>query len=89
MNKIILSILILVFSVNAYATIPPGYDSLFSWINQIATDISAINTKLQNYHDDWASLPAGVKSGIKTRAINKIDEAIQRLTDVKTDINAL
>ena len=89
MKRLFLILLLSIFLITpTYAVIPQGYD-MFTWFNQIVGDLSLTNMKLQTYYEDWASLPTAVKTGIKSRVINKIDEAITRLTDLKTDVNAI
>ena len=70
------------------AAIPSGF-TIFSWFNQILTDLNVANTKMEMFYDEWASLPPAIKTAIKNRVKNKIDEAITRLTDLKADIDAL
>lgn len=68
--------------------VPEGY-TLYSWFNQIVGDLNNTNAKLDVYVQDWASLPAGFKTAVKTRVAADIDTAIARLTALKADINSV
>ena len=60
-------------------------DSLVGVIN----DLNELSHKIAVYRDDWASLPVAVKTALKQRAATLIDEQIQVLNNIKTEIGAL
>lgn len=68
--------------------IPNGY-TLLSWFYQIVGELNTVTDKLRVYTTDWPDLPSPVKAGIKTRTLADIDTAITRLTELKTDIEAI
>lgn len=57
--------------------------------NEIICAINDIAYKIMVYHEDWASLPAGVKTAIKAQTVAKIQEQTTALQDLIDTINGL
>lgn len=59
--------------------------------NELNEQVSLLNArvqKLSNYLEDWANLPAAVKTGVKAATNARIDTTITQLTALKTEIDA-
>lgn len=70
--------------------IPPEFNgNLFLWINDAATRVSALNTKITVYYSDWGSLPAGVKSGLKTYAAGEFNSISVEISDIASHVAGL
>lgn len=64
-------------------------EQLIVEINKNVADLNASLQKLSNYLEDWSSLPASVKTNVKTTANTKIDASITKLGQLKAIIAAM
>ena len=64
-------------------------EQLIVEINKSVADLNASLQKLSNYLEDWSSLPASVKTNVKTTANTKIDSSITKLGQLKAIIAAM
>lgn len=64
-------------------------DQLQIALNNQVSNLNQSVFKLSTYLEDWATLPAGVKTAVKSVTATKIDAVIAQLSSLKTDINAL
>lgn len=64
-------------------------EQLIVEINKSVANLNASLQKLSNYLEDWSSLPASVKTNVKTVANTKIDASITKLGQLKAIIAAM
>lgn len=60
--------------------------------NELNTAVSNLNSKtfkLSNYLEDWASLPANVKTGVKSQVTTYLTQLKSDIDGFITDVNSL
>lgn len=57
--------------------------------NDVVGNLNHASNRLGVYRSDWAQLPAGVKTALKSQTIDLIDQAITDLGAVKVEIQNL
>lgn len=67
--------------------VPPEFNGdLYAWFNQIVSDLSALNSKLSYFREEWVRLPDGVKGSIKSRTISMIQNQQTKLSELIAEI---
>jgi hypothetical protein len=68
--------------------IPAGY-TMIQWYHKIVTDLLEKVSRLEAFSEFWPNLTASQKTAVKNQVVTTLDTTIQRLTDLKADIQAL
>lgn len=58
-------------------------------LNQAISDLNAKRNKLENYLDDWATLPAGVKTAVRSNVVSYMTTLKTNIDTFITHVNSL
>ena len=69
-------------------SIPPGM-TWQDFLEQTLNDLVKIRNKSFDYYEDWATLPAGVKTALKAKFNTAVINAKANLDDINAAVQAL